>query len=317
LTCASARAHSKRKDQLRIPDMSDLTVYSSVPLELGRSLNIRLLTLLRSDQQLIPGPISCTLRIAQLDKSLPYTAVSYVWGAAEPTENILINGRPFTVRQNLWHLLDQVRRENYQGDLWIDAIAIDQSSDDERSHQVAMMGHIYSHAVEVLSWLGTPSKQVVDAVMSLPRQSQEQDTTSGTKDRREAYLLGMQWILANDYWQRVWILQEVLLARKITLHCSNAHIVWEALSFVDQYLNGPCGKHFVPEIQWGPATILKAQLEYRNSSQNPGRRGFDFERLMSWIPDLGLRGRQRPCLRHALLAFSGRINPSQDMARLL
>jgi hypothetical protein len=131
--------------------MSDLTVYSSVPLELGRSLNIRLLTLLRSDQQLIPGPISCTLRTAQLDKSLSYTAVSYVWGAAEPTENILINGRPFTVRQNLWHLLDQLRRENYQGDLWIDAIAIDQSSDDERSHQVVMMGYIYSYAVEVLA----------------------------------------------------------------------------------------------------------------------------------------------------------------------
>ena len=38
--------------------------------------------------------------------------------------------------------------------LWVDQICIDQSSNKERNHQVAMMGDIYRRATETYMWLG-------------------------------------------------------------------------------------------------------------------------------------------------------------------
>jgi len=100
--------------------------------------------------------ISCRLSVVSLDPSfrprahntpsvdyaLDYRAVSYEWGDPCYTDGILVDGKLFTVRANLWNFLAQARRERFFGTLWIDAICINQTDIEERSSQVAIMGLI-------------------------------------------------------------------------------------------------------------------------------------------------------------------------------
>lgn len=98
--------------------------------------------------------------------------LSYVWNFRPmavigdyENRSLLLNGRKFEVRENLFEFLHMARSsglkdgtDEYQIDLrtplWIDAICIDQSNLSERALQVAQMGDIYSYASHVHIWLG-------------------------------------------------------------------------------------------------------------------------------------------------------------------
>jgi hypothetical protein len=84
------------------------------------------------------------------------TCLSYVWGPDGDYQDILVNGKMFKCRRNLWDFLSIARRKyaaNHEA-YWIDAICIDQKSIPERNLLVAQMGDIYSSATTVLVWLG-------------------------------------------------------------------------------------------------------------------------------------------------------------------
>lgn len=147
-------------------------IYDSVPLPLGSSDSVRLLRILDYDPQDDDAPISCEMTVAPM--TVPYVALSYMWGKDEATETITLNGLPFWIRKNLWDFLHQRRkdqraladRSTQDGAepvaepqyLWIDALCIDQKTTLERNHQVGLMSRIYSSAAYVISWLGVPAK---------------------------------------------------------------------------------------------------------------------------------------------------------------
>jgi hypothetical protein len=100
--------------------------------------------------------ICCILETFDFDEwPLPaYKAISYAWGPKLPLSTISINGRPFSVRENLWHFLEQYALRMLKLDtidIWIDQIFIDQKSMLEKTHQVGLMSRIYKHAVQVVS----------------------------------------------------------------------------------------------------------------------------------------------------------------------
>lgn len=200
-------------------------IYTSAPLELGASTSIRLLELLPDGST----SITCALRIARLDDLPPYMAVSYVWGSPDVTYEIIVDGRPLSVRQNIWNLLERLYRERHQGYLWIDAICIDQSSNAERSHQVALMGHIYSRATSVLVWLGLGTEEIEKAMVQLSRMAMRPMWTLA--DWTSSFLAGIRAILLNDYWDRVWIVQEYILARDLSVRYGDRHISGQALAW--------------------------------------------------------------------------------------
>ncbi|KAF1926548.1 HET-domain-containing protein [Didymella exigua CBS 183.55] len=121
------------------------------------------------------GLTQCTLSHATTDAR--YVCLSYVWDYHVSSEcelgdknrsgaMILLNGRAFLVRENLFHFLCMARKKfarktNQPPDeseaeipFWVDALCIDQSNPEERNHQVAQMGGIYSNALSVQIWLG-------------------------------------------------------------------------------------------------------------------------------------------------------------------
>jgi hypothetical protein len=66
----------------------------------------------------------------------------------------MINGSKMTVTKNAYLALRDLRYQEKDRILWIDALCIDQNDDKERGEQVQQMGSIYSKAERVIIWLG-------------------------------------------------------------------------------------------------------------------------------------------------------------------
>jgi hypothetical protein len=150
-----------------------------------------------------------------------YTCLSYRWGDPDPSRNILVNGKPFTVRQNLFDFLTMVQTKaaagipGVLGPYWIDALSIDQLNVPERNHQVAQVGKIFSNAVNVYLWLGLMTK----SMSSLLRIFQNvQDATFEewgiVRSHKDMIVKN---ISENEYWTRAWIAQEILNAHHVTV----------------------------------------------------------------------------------------------------
>jgi len=207
------------------------TLYEDTPLHIDASTNIRLLEIIQADDE--TAPIACTLRVIALQKSPKYTALSYVWGPPTPARDILVNGKPSTVRENLWNFLHQARRDRRTCAFWIDAICIDQDSDPERTHQVSMMGKIYSEAELVIAWLGTATKysaQWERAMKTIP--AFKDDEQGKFKRWYKVYGPSIMDLLDSPYWSRVWIMQEYNLARQIILQCGPHKTTGELVSLL-------------------------------------------------------------------------------------
>ncbi|OAK99661.1 HET-domain-containing protein [Phaeosphaeriaceae sp. SRC1lsM3a] len=180
------------------------SIYRAHPLKLNNSTNIRVIELLPDCPE---APLSCKLHVLPLEKSPVFTALSYVWGEETNTRPILLDGKPYTVRDNLWAFLTQYRRSEYTTYLWIDALCIDQSSIKERNHQVALMGKIYSEAKLVIAWLGSGFE------LSLSNVS----TFDEHKSDIHLYATSLMHISSATYWSRLWIVQEFVLAQHIDI----------------------------------------------------------------------------------------------------
>jgi hypothetical protein len=63
------------------------------------------------------------------------------------------HGQELLITENCVAALRRIRSKVRKCILWIDSICIDQSSIEERNHQVALMGDVYSMASEVIIWL--------------------------------------------------------------------------------------------------------------------------------------------------------------------
>ena len=196
-------------------------IHQSAPLDLGSSVNIRLLRLELDLWPVWLTPIiSVRLHVTSLEDAPHYTAVSYVWGEPSPTSNILLNRKVFSVRQNLWDLLSRLRAVHFDGYLWIDTLSIDQTSDSEKNHQVAIMGSIYTNAETTIAWFGTANEEVAENIRALNRKlKMARFNYSGRMANLE--VTGFKYILAHPYWTRTWILQEYILSPQVELWCGD------------------------------------------------------------------------------------------------
>ncbi|MCJ1403907.1 hypothetical protein MMC11_007130 [Xylographa trunciseda] len=192
---------------------------------LPRGDYVRLLELKSGDDEaqiegrLFVAAISST---GPTDESLCYEAVSYVWGAETPTHEILINGWPVMVRENLWQFLKHTRCSDESAVYWVDALCINQKDTNERNNQVQFMGTIYRAATRVLVWLGR-AFQDSDLVMDFIRTGSSSESPDyELKVVRKA----VQYWANRDYWFRTWIIQEFLLAKDIRLLCGEEIVDW-------------------------------------------------------------------------------------------
>lgn len=179
---------------------------------LADSDEIRLLVLRsRSDG----ATIECTIKHAKLSAHPRYEALSYMWGT-NVQKPIEINGKVCYVRENLWLALNHLRFEERWRTrvLWIDAVCINQQDVGERNHQVTQMGMIYTMAERVVVWLGPSNAEASLAMKWLGKVHNE-----GVENIDTEGLKAIKSLCFRDYWSRLWIIQEVILAPEIWIQC--------------------------------------------------------------------------------------------------
>ncbi|KAJ3578236.1 hypothetical protein NPX13_g2331 [Xylaria arbuscula] len=192
---------------------------------------------------LLPGSghsrIACRLEVQDLRHGID-EALSYVWGKYQELKCIWVNDQPFQITGNLYEILVTLRRPSTTRTLWIDAICINQSDFGEKSHQVSLMGDIYSNARTVTIWLGGRSPDVnpapgpYDPVAPLPSKFGRKDvdqydivsiitwidqllkSNSFERDHFVAWAFLLHWVnvvMSHEWWERVWTIQEAVLPK--------------------------------------------------------------------------------------------------------
>ena len=159
-----------------------------------------------------------------------YIALSYTWGEPSPARTIILNGEPFQVRQNLWDFMAQARSRALTRKIWIDALCIDQSQISERSHQVSMMDKIYSAAIYVVVWLGCATPPMERILRAIGTNHYGEDRRSElfppreTGCSKEDFTMAIRNMCERNYWSRVWVVQEFVLARNVVIWCGSQAI---------------------------------------------------------------------------------------------
>ncbi|KAH7327451.1 heterokaryon incompatibility protein-domain-containing protein [Rhexocercosporidium sp. MPI-PUGE-AT-0058] len=103
--------------------------------------------------------IHLKVKVVSLDDPPPYRALSYVWGPPPHESSIFCHGKELLVSESCVAALRHLRGKYTVKILWIDAICIDQSSLEERGHQVKLMGDVYSNAQRTWIWLGESTSE--------------------------------------------------------------------------------------------------------------------------------------------------------------
>jgi hypothetical protein len=86
-------------------------------------------------------------------RNLGYEGLSYAWGPAVFSEQILVDDKHLPVRPTLLAALKALAQDQPRL-LWVDAICKAQNDLVEKEFQIPLMTEIYSSAKQVLVWLG-------------------------------------------------------------------------------------------------------------------------------------------------------------------
>jgi len=159
-----------------------------------------------------------------LAASPTYDALSYTWGTEQPSTPVMIDGMKRQITSNLESALRHLRLPTQDRVMWVDTICINQQNNDERSHQVQMMGDIFSTANRVIAWIGAAAEDS-DFVMRVMAQPNEELALRSLR-----FSFGFRALCERSWFRRVWIVQEVSLAtREPLIVCGQSSVAWSDL----------------------------------------------------------------------------------------
>ena len=215
--------------------MSSAASYPNVPLNLELACT-RLLAIYLDDSRTICGH----LETFEISRCPPFIALSYEWGPHSPTHDILLHGKLYPIRENLFnamHALLEYRQktdpsskypEDYLTDrniimlqyIWIDFICVNQERLAERNQQVDLMKHIYSRATVVVAWLGSGNDFTTSIMHGFHKYREKSyfDLRSKTLYKLLASFFDL------EYFHRLWIVQELVLSQQLIVMCGQEAI---------------------------------------------------------------------------------------------
>jgi Heterokaryon incompatibility protein (HET) len=232
-----------------------MEAYSYAPLKHADSLRLLHVNIL-SDNELC-----CKVEQFRIDKKERprYSALSYVWGHGSFSP-LACDEKTLQITTTLEEALRQITAHNPNDWIWIDQICINQKDDNERSQQVRLMNLIYEKAQTVLAWIG-PERfdtvlaiDLIERVAEVARPLGEDTFQNEESSEREALeslevlavedsqRLGIsfdekdQWVafrffFDRPWYQRIWIVQEILPAREAFLLCGPHTVSWDSVKY--------------------------------------------------------------------------------------
>jgi hypothetical protein len=208
----------------------------------GNSIRLLSFTNIRSDivtTSTTNQEVEVTLRVHRLSDDLEFDALSYEWGQKGETETILLDGKPLTIPKSLYLFLKALRASPDANTipLFADAICIDQGNLPERASQVQLMGQVYTSAQRVHIWLG-PERAGIGLLFKFCNVLKGSETDGKVRGRFQeifgehneaAFQEAVQAFTTCSYWRRLWVIQEILLAKELRVHCGKYQVNWNAL----------------------------------------------------------------------------------------
>ena len=233
----------KVKPEKNTPRKAEQSLYQPIT---GKT-EIRLLTLepgQRGDE------IKCSLANVKLSWRTRYEALSYNWGDPNVTSPIKLSGHDVEVTSNLHSALHDLRYDDKPRTLWVDAICINQKDLQEKGQQIQLMGSIYSKARRVLIYLGPGGSDVEQAFDSIRLLNSKMKALHFERYMSRLNSLGswtrvlfdympsqkplpadFNWapvvkLLQRPWFERTWIIQEAILARRGLVICGDISVPW-------------------------------------------------------------------------------------------
>lgn len=226
------------------PSTSVVELYPYKPLNFDTH-EIRLLLLYMTTNE----TIFCSLENVSLIDAKPYFALSYCWGDPRITERLsfrrddeMPDGRiqvsvctaiiTASLARAIRAVGNATRKKRMRLGfvyLWVDALCINQNDAQERSQQVRNMRQIYSRADEVFSWVGPidrtrMSEEALGCFLALP--------DWGNPYISLAISEAASVFFGEQYWRRVWVIQEITVATKATILYGEHKFRWDDVATV-------------------------------------------------------------------------------------
>ncbi|KAF4914085.1 Heterokaryon incompatibility protein 6, OR allele [Colletotrichum fructicola] len=154
-------------------------------------------------------PIHLSFDIFEDDHRPDYDAVSYAWGGEANNRDhnsVIYIGDYWDIlhaTRNCWAVLRYLRPWKGTRFIWLDFVCINQRDTEEKVQQIRKMGQIYSQCSQVFLWLGEDA--VGHDQAALPSRRPLED------------LEDIHTILSRNYFTRVWVIQELVLSRRISM----------------------------------------------------------------------------------------------------
>lgn len=181
------------------------------------------------------------LKSTSLESAPPFQAISYCWGESQEIHKVpIINGTDrrdadthdahthdahthdthtrqdelswIGVTKSLAQMLAYLPRHCIPGEtssyVWIDQLCINQNEGNsaEKTHQIKLMGEIYSRATQVLIWFGPgPDPAAAGRMANINILG---SSPISTEDKT-----AMRYIWENEWFERTWVVQESCLAQ--------------------------------------------------------------------------------------------------------
>jgi hypothetical protein len=248
---------------------------------LGDQRSIRLITLNHDNTS---NTLSLTISLHSLDNCPPFEAISYTW--SQPTykydaldspikTKVSIGPHTLSIPTNLYRGLFTISKLQSQGYLWADALCINQDDTIEKAIQISLMGDIFSQASRVIVWLGEDDlllpdfegfyydfrdaktvfekKNGIGSLMTknpLNKAFVQDFWTLGWTDWTSRWSLYFRFFQHRRWFHRLWIVQEVALAKDLVLLCGNTAIPWKKMAAIGSFIRKSHWRHPL-------ATLLK------------------------------------------------------------
>ncbi|KAK7193424.1 heterokaryon incompatibility protein [Paraphaeosphaeria sporulosa] len=244
--------------------------YDSLDYSLGQEIRLCVLFAGRTQDDVVVDLVHVDIR-----DQPPYEAISYAWatetGDDRLSQKVYCRGGTISVTQTCEAALRRLRFSGRNRYLWVDAVCIDQSNVEERNHQVGFMGTIYAKASQVLIYLG-PGNASTNRVIDLLK-----DETYAFPGARQGFRSSIEDFLGHRWFDRVWILQEIALARLATMVAGERTVHW-TFHTINRLL-GLCASLSIEPpsaLRWLPASqpeqdVLSVLHRCRNCSSTDPR----------------------------------------------
>ncbi|EJT73604.1 hypothetical protein GGTG_07460 [Gaeumannomyces tritici R3-111a-1] len=194
------------------------------------------------------------------------------------------------VTENLYMALKHLRLPDSDRILWIDAICINQDEHEnekgEKNHQVGQMNIVYSSAQNVIIWLGPGSSAITElfcASAKLHEHAAQQCLLMGQTRLemwkavwrslrplsegnapllKEHHYDALMTVLRRPWFGRVWVIQEVALAKKATIMCGRASTPTSSFALMPSLLGVEAPKQARALLDVMPSPVRKEERSW-------------------------------------------------------